>query len=109
MSQVEKSLGQLAPSAATLTTIATVPTDKAWTCKLTACNRSATPSKIRMALRPAGAAISNEMYFCYDLLLGPNEVYTSDPLTPSETDKLDVYSEFATVSFSISGYEDDQA
>ena len=100
-------LGQSNPLAATLTTLYTVPAaTQAIVSSIVVANRSATPTTFRIALRPAGAAASNEHYIAYDVAIGANEVI---PFTLGigleTTDVISVYATLATVSFNAVGVE----
>lgn len=105
----QKVLGQSAPSAATLTTLYTVPsTTETVVSTLTICNRSATATTIRVAVRPAGASISDEHYLYYDLTIPGNETFaTTIGMTLATTDVVSVYALLATVSFSLFGQDTD--
>jgi glucose-6-phosphate dehydrogenase assembly protein OpcA len=102
-----KVLGQQAPSAATLTTAYTVPSSTSTVVStITATNRSGNIDRIRMAVRPAGASISNEHYISFDEPLGGNVTagYTIG-ISLATTDVVSVYSTNGTTSFSIFGSE----
>lgn len=110
MAQTILSPIQSAPGAATLTTAATVPANKAWVCStLIVCNRSATPTSFRFAISPNGAAISNEHYLFYDTPIQGNESLTfTVGATADETDLIRVYATLATLSFNVFVIENDQ-
>lgn len=100
-------LGQSAPSATTLTTAYAVPgaTSAIVSC-INVCNRSATATVFRIAVRPAGAGISNEHYLAYDAEILGNEVYSfTEGITLEATDVVSVYATLATLSFSVFGQE----
>lgn len=107
MASTYKVLGQSNPSATTLTTLYTVPgATSAIGSTLTVCNRSATPTSYRLAVRPAGAAISNEHYLAYDVPIDGNETVTFTlGLSLATTDVVSVYATLATLSFNLSGVE----
>lgn len=106
MTNTYKILGQNKPSAATLTSLYTVPSSTQSIPKeLTVCNQSATPTTIRVAVRLAGAAISAEMYLYYDMALGGNETLILPVPPMGATDILSVYATLATVSFVVGGVE----
>src|SRR5712692_1459866 len=107
MAEAFKVLGQSAPAAATLTTLYTVPAaTQAITSSLTVCNQSATPTKFRITVRPAGAAIAPQHYIAYDADLQANEVWGfTMGATLATTDVVSVYAQDATVSFSLFGEE----
>lgn len=109
MATAYKVLGQSFPAASTLTTIYTVPSAKyAIIPNIIVCNLGAYATTIRVAVRPAGAAISNLHYNVYDMTIQPQETIPL-PFTISmgATDKLDVLSLSGLVSFSAYGTEID--
>lgn len=107
MPDTYKVLGQSNPSAATLTTVYTVPAvTSAIISSITVANRSATPTSFRLAVRLAGAAISNEMYIAYDVAILGNEAVTlTIGVTLATTDIFSVYATLATLSFNLFGVE----
>lgn len=107
MTEVWKVLGQSAPAAATLTDAYTVPAStSAIVSTFTVCNRSATPTTFRIAVRPAGAAIATKHYIAYDATLLANEVWGfTIGVTLATTDVVSVYANDATVSFGVYGQE----
>lgn len=107
MATTYKVLGQSAPSAATLTTLYTVPgATSAVVSTLTACNRTSTATAIRIAVRPAGAAIANQHYLACDLPIGGTETISFTlGVTLAATDVVSVYATLATVSFAAFGSE----
>jgi len=102
-------LGQSNPSAATLTTLYTVPaTTETVSSTLVICNRSAVATTVRVAVRPAGASISDEHYIYYDLTIPGNETFaTTIGMTLATTDVVSVYATLATVSFNLFGQTTD--
>ena len=101
-----KTLGQVAPSATTATTLYTVPAAVAAVCStLTVCNRG-TAGTYRVAVRPVGATLANEHYLTYDSAIAAN---TTDLLTigitVATTDVVTVYASSANFSFSLFGNE----
>lgn len=102
-----KVLGQSAPTAATLTTLYTVPASTQTvvsTC--TICNRSSTATSFRVAVRPAGASISDEHYLYYDTTIAGNDTFAfTFGMTLDTTDVVSVYATLATLSFNIFGQE----
>ena len=107
MTTTIKVLGQVAPGAATLTTLYTVPASTNTVCSsIIVCNRSATATSFRVAVRPAGAAISNEMYLYYDVTIAGNDTFIATiGVTLATTDVVSVYATLATLSFQIYGQE----
>ena len=102
-----KVLGQSNPSATTLTTLYTVPASTSTVCSsITICNRSATATSFRVAIRPAGAGISNEHYLYYDVTLAGNDTFIATiGITLATTDVVSVYATNATLSFHLYGQE----
>lgn len=107
MTNTIKVLGQVAPAAATLTTGYTVPgSTETISSTITVCNRSAIATTFRIAIRPAGAGISDEHYMYYDTPLPGNDTFTLTlGITLAATDVVSVYATLATVSFNIFGQE----
>lgn len=100
-------LGQSNPSATTNTTLYTCPSSTQMVNGLLlVCNRSATPTSLRIAIRPAGASISNEHYVYYDLPIGGNDAFEClRGLSLEATDVVTVYATLATLSFTMCGVE----
>lgn len=107
MATTIKVLGQSNPSATTLTTLYTVPASTSTVCSsITVCNRSATATSFRVAIRPAGASISNEHYLYYDVTLAGNDTFIATiGITLATTDVVSVYATDATLSFHLYGQE----
>ena len=100
-------LGQSNPVAATLTTLYTCPAStQTIISTITVANRSAVATSFRIAVRPAGAAISDEMYLAYDVpIAGIEAIALTLGITLEATDLLSVYATLATVSFNAFGVE----
>lgn len=107
MATVIKVLGQSNPSATTLTTLYTVPAATSTVCSsLTICNRSATATSFRVAIRPSGASISDEHYLYYDVTIAGNDTFIATiGITLATTDVVSVYATLATLSFQLYGQE----
>lgn len=107
MATTLKVLGQSNPSATTQTTIYTVPASTSTVVStITACNRSATATTIRIAIQPAGAGIANQHYIYYDLPLPGNDTFAATlGISLATTDVVSVYTNDATVSFNLFGQE----
>lgn len=107
MAATKKVLGQLAPSAATLSTLYTVPASKETVnSTLTVCNRSATPTSFRVAVQPAGAAINDKHYIYYDVPIPGNDTFAATlGICLETTDVVSVYATLATLSFGLFGDE----
>jgi hypothetical protein len=102
-----KVLGQVAPSATTNTTLDTVPSaTQAVVSTIAVCNRAATSATYRIAIRPAGAALSNEHYIAYDATVtANNSTFITIGVTLAATDVITVYASTANLSFSAFGSE----
>ena len=107
MATTLKVLGQSAPGAASLTDLYTVPALTSTVCSsIIVCNRSATATSFRVAVRPAGAAISNEMYLYYDVTIAGNDTFIATiGISLATTDVVSVYATLATLSFNLMGQE----
>lgn len=101
-----KVLGQSNPAATTLTTLYTVPASTTTVCSsIVVCNRS-TATSFRIAVRPAGAAISNEHYLYYDVAIAANDTFVATiGISLDATDVVSVYATLATLSFNLFGQE----
>ena len=102
-----KVLGQVATAATTETTLYTVPSaTQVVVSSVVVCNRGTTSATYRIALRPNGAAISNEHYLAHDVTVAAND---SVPLTLGITcDASDVFTvraSTANLTFQIFGSE----
>lgn len=100
-------LGQVAPSASTNSTLYTVPSStQAVVSTIFACNRGGTLATYRIAVRPDGAAISDQHYLFYDVDLEANAtIAITAGITMGDTDVITVYSDSASVSFAAFGSE----
>jgi hypothetical protein len=102
-----KVLGQLYPSAATLSTLYTTPSSTSSVgSTITICNLSANPDTFRVAIRVGGASISNEDYlFFEESIAGFSTVTLTAGITLATTDIVSVYSTNGTCSFNLFGSE----
>lgn len=107
MTTALKPLGQRNPAAASLEDVYTVPgATQALGSGIVVCNRSATATKFRIAVRPAGGAISDEMYLYYDTPISGNNTFAAViGFTLAATDVVSVYALDATLSFNLFGQE----
>ena len=106
MANVYKILGQVLPAATTLTTLYTVPSSTSSVCStLSICNQGISTT-YRIAIRPAGAAITASQYVVYDAAINSNDtVFLTLGVTLADTDVVSVYAGTATVSFHLYGSE----
>lgn len=107
MANQYKVLGQVNPSATTLTTLYTVPANYSSVAStLTVCNQAASAATYRIAIRPAGATVENKHYIAYDGALPANDtVGLTLGMTLAQTDVVSVYASTSTVSFNLFGSE----
>ncbi len=98
-------LGQSAPSAATNTTVYTVPSAKTASFIVSICNRGTTLANIRMAISATGIP-SNAEYIEYDTEVPANAVFERTGLVAQATKNLVVYADSASLSISVYGYEE---
>jgi glucose-6-phosphate dehydrogenase assembly protein OpcA len=103
----KKVLGQVNPSATTLTTLYTVPSAKeAVVSSISVANLTTTSATFRLAVRPAGEAIANKHYIGYDITVGASDsTIITVGLTLATTDVLSVYASTANVAFQAFGDE----
>lgn len=106
MANAYKVLGQVAPSATTNTTLYTVPGSTSAVCStLVICNRG-TGTSFRIAVRPAGATLSNEHYVVYDNFIGANDsIFLTLGFSLATTDVVTVYAGTANLTFNLYGTE----
>lgn len=102
-----KVLGQVAPAAATLTTLYTVPAATSTVVStLAVCNTGNISTTVRVAVRPAGAAIESKHYIVYDTVVSTQDsLFFTIGTTIATTDVVSVYAANAVVSFSAFGSE----
>ncbi len=96
-----KVLGQLAPSAATASTLYTVPAaTQTIVSTINVVNTGGASDTVRIAVRPAGATLSIEDYIVYNLSLSTTATFTyTSGVTLGATDVVTVYSQNGTCSF----------
>jgi hypothetical protein len=107
MATTYKVLGQSSPAATTPADVYTVPSaTTAVISTVNICNRGAAASTFRLAVRPAGATISNEMYLAYDVAIPANDsIALTLGVTMATTDVFTVEASTADFSFNIFGSE----
>jgi hypothetical protein len=108
MAVTPKILGQLNPSATTLTDLYTVPAStKTTSTTIYVCNRSSTQTSFRIALAKAGAADDLKQYIYYDETIPGNLSFAATVGVGLEpTDVVRVYATLATLSFNMTGIEE---
>jgi hypothetical protein len=107
MATTYKVLGQSAPAATTDANIYTVPSaTTAVISTVNIANRGASSATFRLAVRPAGASITNAMYLAYDVAIpGNDSIALTLGVTLAATDVFTVSASTADFSFSIFGSE----
>ena len=102
-----KVLGQVEPAAATLTTLYTVPAATSTVISsLVVCNLSSVTTTFRVAVRVAGAAITNKQYIYYGVTIAGNDTFIfTGGISLATTDVISVYCTLATVVFNVFGQE----
>ena len=107
MATTYKTLGQLAPSATTATTLYTCPSaTQTVISSLVVTNRGASAGTYSIAIRPNGATLSAEHYIAYDAPIGANSfVSLTLGLTIDASDVVTVYASTADFSFNAFGSE----
>ena len=100
-------IAQSAPAATTNTVLYTVPGGTQFVgSTLYICNRGATTTTYRVALRPLGAVLADAQYVAYDVPVAANDTTTvTSGLTLGATDVITVYAGNANLSFNLSGAE----
>ena len=105
MAQSHKVLGQVSPSAATLTTLYTAST-QAVCSTLTICNTTATAMTYRVAVRPAGASIATQHYIVSDSSVAAyDSIFLTLGISLAATDVVSVYASATGAAFSLFGVE----
>lgn len=107
MAKTYKVLGQVAPGAATDTTLYTVPSaTQAVVATVTVCNRGTSSGTYRVAVRPAGASLANQHYIAYDAALAAKSTDTiTIGLTLGASDVVTVYGSSGDFTFNAYGAE----
>ena len=108
MATTYKVLGQSYPTAATNTSLYTVPAaSSAVVSTITVCNQSQTTGDtINIAVRPAGASIATQHYLFFTEPIAPSSTLgITIGVTLAATDVITVYSQLGTTSFSAFGSE----
>ena len=102
-----KVLGQISPTAASATTLYTVPaaTETVVSCLVVA-NVSTTTLSYRIAIRPDGETLAAKHYLAYDTVIAPNTTTVYNiALCLNANDVITVYGSAADLSFSAYGSE----
>lgn len=107
MASTYKVLAQVNPSATTATTAYTCGSASgAVVSTIAVCNQASASGTYRIAIRPAGAALSTQHYIAYDVAIAANDTTALTlGITLANTDVVTVYASAATMSFSLFGTE----
>lgn len=107
MATTYKVLGQIEPSAASATTLYTVPSaTQAVVSTITACNQGNSSASIRIAVQPNAEALSDKHYIAYEVVLGAGQTSAfTIGITMDASDIISVRASTATVSFNAFGSE----
>jgi hypothetical protein len=97
-------LGQAAPSAATYTTVYTVPATTFTVLALSICNRSSSTVALRVALAASTTPTAAE-FIEYDAVVGANGVLERTGIMMDAGKRLVVYASNANTSVSVFGIE----
>lgn len=107
MATTRKVLGQVAPTAATDTTLYTAPAATSTVASsIVVCNQNITTQAFRVAVRPGGASMASQHYVFYDVSVPPNDTFIATiGVTLAATDVVTVRADATGLSFSLFGEE----
>ncbi len=106
MATTYKVLGQVHPSAATDTTLYTVPSATSAVCSTIAVCNLGVSTTYRIAVRPAGATLADKHYIVYEAAINQyDSVMFTLGVTLAATDVVTVRAATADVSFNLFGSE----
>lgn len=107
MAATYKVLGQVNPAATTLTDLYTVPSaTSAVGSTLSIANMGASSTTVRVAVRPAGAAIDPKHYIAYDVQVSQyDSLFLTIGVSLATTDVVSVYAGTANIAFNLFGSE----
>jgi hypothetical protein len=107
MATTYKVLGQVNPTAATATTLYTVPAGtQAVISTISVCNLTAGEQTFRIAIRPAGETLATKHYIAYDSKVSGNDtLFITIGATLGAGDVITVYEGAADLSFNAYGSE----
>lgn len=107
MAETRRVLGQLAPGAAALTAIYTVPAaTQAVVSTITVCNRGTVEATFRVSVAVAGAADNVQQYIYYDLPLVANDTFAATiGIALGATDVVRAYASTANLTFQVFGVQ----
>lgn len=99
-------LGQSAPTAATNTTVYTVPSAKVATFSINVVNRNGTTATVRIAISATGTPSASEWIEYGAGVLGSGGILERTGIVAQAAKNVVVYSDVANTSFTIYGYEE---
>jgi hypothetical protein len=107
MAETRKILGQLNPSATTLTAAYTVPGGtQAVISTITITNTGSSTASFRVSVAVAGAADNAKQYIYYDVTMNGNDTFASTlGICLAPTDVVRVYASNGNLAFNIFGVE----
>jgi glucose-6-phosphate dehydrogenase assembly protein OpcA len=107
MATTYKVLGQVNPSAATATTLYTVPAGtQTVVSTISVCNLTQGELLFRIAIRPGGATLANQHYIAYNAkVAGQDTTFITVGATLGAGDVITVYESAADLAFSAFGSE----
>jgi hypothetical protein len=107
MATTYKVLGQVNPTAATATTLYTVPAGtQTVVSTISVCNLTAGELGFRIAIRPAGESLTTKHYIAYDAKVAGNDTtFITVGATLGAGDVITVYESAADITFNAFGSE----
>jgi glucose-6-phosphate dehydrogenase assembly protein OpcA len=107
MATTYKVLGQVNPTAATATTLYTVPAlTQTVVSTISVCNLTAGEQLFRIAIRPAGETLAAKHYIAYDAKVAANDTtFITVGATLGAGDVITVYESAADITFNAFGSE----
>lgn len=107
MATTYKVLGQVNPTAATATTLYTVPAGtQTVVSTISVCNLTAGEISFRIAIRPAGETLATKHYIAYDSKVAGNDTtFITVGVTLGAGDVITVYEAAADITFNAFGSE----
>jgi len=107
MATTYKVLGQIEPSANSVTTVYTVPSaTQAVVSTITVCNQGGVSATVRIAVQPNAEALADKHYIVYDATIAAYETAAfTFGITADASDIIAVRASTATVSFNVFGTE----
>jgi glucose-6-phosphate dehydrogenase assembly protein OpcA len=107
MATTYKVLGQVNPTAATATTLYTVPAGtQTVVSTISVCNLTSGEQQFRIAIRPAGETLEAKHYIAYDSKVAGNDsLFITVGATLGAGDVITVYESAADITFNAFGSE----